>query len=186
MNGSSGTGEIMTKNLEHELPLVSLQEPIENLDGGWLSRLFSYIPPGQFLHYLCVGVFNTVFGYATSAGALFLLNHFVAQRYLSLTVIAASLITFPLNITVAYLGYKIFVFHTRGNYLREWLRCFAVYGTVMIPGLLALGALTRFFQSYLHLTRSAGYLALALLTGITAIFSFVGHKKVTFRPRPTA
>jgi putative flippase GtrA len=151
-----------------------------------LQRLVDLFPPGQFLLYLCVGSFNTLFGYSTSAVALFLLNHLVAQRYLSLTVIAASLIAAPLNITVAYFGYKIFVFRTNGNYLVEWLRCFAVYGTGMIPGLLALGILTRFLQSYLHLTRSAGYLALALLTGITAIFSFVGHKKVTFRPRPVA
>jgi putative flippase GtrA len=151
-----------------------------------LQRLVKLFPPGQLFRYLCVGGFNTVFSYTTSAGVLFLLNHFVAQPYLPLTVIASVLIATPISITVAYLGYKIFVFHTRGNYLREWLRCFAVYGTIMIPGLLALGALTRFLQSYLHLTRSAGYLALALLTGITALFSFVGHKKVTFRPRPAA
>ncbi len=151
-----------------------------------LQRLVDLFPPGQFLRYLCVGGFNTVFSYTTSAGVLFLLNHFVAQRYLPLTVIASVVIATPISITVAYFGYKLFVFHTRGNYLREWLRCFAVYGTVIIPGLLALGALTRFFQSYLHLARSAGYLALALLTAITAIFSFIGHKKVTFRTRPAA
>ena len=34
-------------------------------------------------------------------------------------------------ITVAFLGYKWFVFRTRGNYLVEWIRCFGVYGSSM-------------------------------------------------------
>ena len=37
--------------------------------------------------------------------------------------------TKPLGITVAFLCYKHFVFRTKGNYLKEWLRCFAVYGS---------------------------------------------------------
>ena len=147
-----------------------------------LQRLVNLFPPGQFFRYLCVGMFNTVFGYTTAAAVLFFLNHHAAQRFLYLTVPAASVFSTPLNITVAYFGYKLFVFKTRGNYLVEWLRTFAVYGTGMVPGLLALSALTRFLQSWLHLNRSAGYLALALIQGVTTIYSFVGHKKFSFRP----
>jgi putative flippase GtrA len=180
----------------------------------WLGKHF---PGGQFLRYLCVGGFNTLFGYCTFAAALYLLNLALPQRFLYLTVVLASVIAMPVNITVAYLGYKFFVFQTHGNYLREWLKCFAVYGTAAIPSLLALSALTRLLQSLIHrhsaslhsalaATEShlhgsslalvqhiatgkamAGYIAGAIVIAFSTIYSFIGHKKVTFRqPPPSA
>jgi len=179
-----------------------------------LRRIVNLFPGGQFLRYVGVGLFNTVFGYCTFALTLYLLNHLVPQRYLYLTVIAASLISTPLNITVAYFGYKVFVFKTRGNYLIEWFKCFGVYGVGMLPGLLALSGVTKLLQSTIHahgpqlhlaiahiaahLSGSplgllqklssgkavAGYIAGALVQGLTTIFSFVGHKKVTFKTKP--
>ncbi len=185
-----------------------------------LQRLVNLFPGAQFFRYLLVGGFNTLFGYGTFALTLFLLNHVVPQRFLYLTVIAASLLSTPLNITVAYFGYKLFVFKTRGNYLIEWFKCFGVYGLGMLPGLLVLSAVTRLLQTLIHAhgpalhadlaylaahlsagpsgalrklssgKAAAGYLAGALVQGFTTIFSFVGHKKVTFKtsaaPSPTA
>jgi putative flippase GtrA len=181
-----------------------------------LQRLVNLFPAGQFVRYLGVGLFNTAFGYSTFALTLFLLNHVVPQRLLYLTVIAASIISTPLNITVAYFGYKFLVFKTRGNYLTEWLKCFGVYGVGMLPGLLALSALTRLLQTLIHAhspqlhaavwelaahlsggplamvehlssgKAMAGYLAGALVQGFTTIFSFVGHKNVTFRAKKSA
>jgi putative flippase GtrA len=205
---------------EHDItpahpPVVPIpQEPF--LPTGRLQRLVNLFPPGQFLRYLCVGAFNTVFGYITFAIALTLLNGILPQRFVYLTVIVASVLSTPVNITVAYFGYKIFVFKTRGNYLLEWLKAFAVYGTSMIPGLILLSALTRLLQSVFHhhaatlhaaLTSfethlhghplatvqhlatgksMAGYVAGALVIGFSTIYSFVGHKKVTFKPKPSA
>ena len=133
-----------------------------------------------------------------------------ARKFIPGTVLASVLST-PINITVAYFGYKLFVFRTKGNYLREWLKCFAVYGVGMIPGLVALSALTRLLQTVIHrhavslhvylaaLERDlsgrplaflqhiatgkamAGYIAGAVVIGVSTIYSFVGHKKVTFR-----
>jgi putative flippase GtrA len=181
-----------------------------------LQRLVNLFPPGQFLRYLCVGVFNTVFGYLTFAVALTLLNGVLPQRFVYLTVVVASVLTTPLNITVAYFGYKIFVFKTRGNYLIEWLKAFAVYGTSMIPGLILLSALTRLLQSVFHSHAAAfhyvrasfethlhghslatvqhlatgksmaGYVAGAIVIGFSTVYSFVGHKKVTFKPKQPA
>jgi putative flippase GtrA len=180
-----------------------------------LHRLRNHIPAGQFLRYLYVGIFNTVFGYCIFATALFCFNHVVPQRYLYLTVILASAVSTPLNITVAWLGYKFVVFRTRGNYLREWIKCFSVYGVGMLPGLFALSVVTRLLQSVfnahqgawqsllvtlefhlhghvpgllerLHSTKAlAGYVAGALVMGFTTIFSFIGHRQVTFRQKRT-
>src|ERR1700728_1327538 len=128
---------------------------------GLTHRLRKHFPGGQFFRYLCVGVFNTFFGYFTFAAALYFLNLALPQRFLYLTVILASVLGMPLNITVAYFGYKFFVFKTRGNYLREWLKCFAVYGTSMVPGLLFLSALTRLLQAMIHRYSSSLHAALA-------------------------
>ena len=180
------------------------------------DRLRKHFPGGQFLRYLCVGAFNTLFGYFTFAVALYFLNLALPQRFLYLTVILASVIANPLNITVAYFGYKFFVFRTQGNYLREWLKCFAVYGSAMIPALLVLSALTGLLQSIFHRHSAslhaalaavetrvhghslavlqhiatgksmAGYVAGALVVGFSTVYSFIGHKKVTFRAPPKA
>jgi ABC-type Fe3+ transport system permease subunit len=86
----------------------------------------------------------------------------------------------------------------------------------MIPGLIALSALTRFLQSIIHSHASslhvflsmverhlagrhlaflqhiatgsamAGYIASAVVIGVSTIYSFVGHKKITFRVKNTA
>jgi putative flippase GtrA len=181
-----------------------------------LQRLVNLFPPGQFVRYLCVGAFNTLFGYITFAIILTLLNAALPGRLLYLTVILASILSVPPNITVSYLGYKFFVFRTKGNYLGEWLKCFAVYGTGMIPGLVALSALTRFLQSMIHRHAAslhaflnaterhlsgrtlallqhiatgkamAGYIAGAVIIALSTVYSFVGHKKVTFRVKEAA
>jgi putative flippase GtrA len=196
-------------------PVVPLpQDPF--IPKGRLQRLVNLFPAGQFVRYVCIGIFNTLFGYTSFAVALTLLNALLPAHLLYLTVILASILSTPLNITVAYFGYKFLVFRTKGNYLGEWLKCFAVYGTGMIPGLVALSALTRFLQSTIHAHAAslhvflsaaerhlggrplaflqhiatgkamAGYIAGAIVIGVSTIYSFVGHKKVTFRTREVA
>jgi putative flippase GtrA len=194
------------------LPVVPIpQDPF--IPKGPLRRVVSLFPKGQFIRYLCIGVFNTFFGYFSFAFILTLLNSALPTRFLYLTVILASVLAMPVNITAAYFGYKYFVFRTQGNYLGEWLKCFAVYGIGMLPGLVALSALTRLLQSIIHrhavslhsFLRSlenhisgqplvliqhvatakamAGYIAGAIVIGVSTIYSFVGHKKVTFRSK---
>ena len=180
------------------------------------QRLGKHFPQGEFIRYLCAGAFNTIFGYCAFAAVLYLLNLAMPQRFLYLTVIAASIIAWPFNVTVAYFNYKFFVFRTKGNYLREWLKCFAVYGTSAIPSLLALSAITRLLQSIFHSHSTslhaslatveshlsghplnilqrvatgkamAGYMAGAIVIALSTIYSFIGHKKVTFRQPPAS
>jgi putative flippase GtrA len=196
-------------------PVVPIpQNPF--LSNGRLQRLVNLFPTGQFVRYLGMGIFNTLFGYISFVVVLTLLNAVLPARLLYLTVILASILPTPMNITVAYFGFKLLVFRTKGNYLGEWLKCFAVYGTGMIPSLVALSALTRFLQSMIHGHAAslhvflstverhlsgrplaflqhiatgkaiAGYIAGAVVIGVSTIYSFVGHKKVTFRVKNPA
>jgi putative flippase GtrA len=176
-----------------------------------LDRLRRVFPPNQFLRYLCVGALNTVFGYTCFAFFLYLLNGTMPQRLLYLAVMLASVAAFPINVTVAYFGYKFVVFRTKGNYIREWLKCITVYGVGVLPSLLALPAVTRLLQTLIHrhsvalhhllvsIERPlsgtllvliqriatgralAGYLAGAIVVAASTIYTFLGHKNVTFR-----
>ena len=142
----------------------------------WVRRLAGHIPPGQFLRYLAVGAWNTLFGYSTYA----LFTALLMPRF-RLGYILASVFSSLLNITVAYLGYKFFVFKTEGNYLVEWLRCILVYGSGMLPGLIFLPLLVEGLHYGFHLSRSAPYIAGAIVMGLGVLYSFFGHKHFSFR-----
>jgi putative flippase GtrA len=143
----------------------------------FFAQLTSHIPPGQFGRYLLVGVWNTLFGYSTFAVLTALLKPYVPQSYM-----LAAILSSVLNITVAFLGYKWFVFRTKGNYMREWSRCLAVYGSSTILGVGALPILVWTIRLTSRLDRQAPYLAGALLTTFGAIYNFLGHKRFSFRP----
>ncbi len=92
----------------------------------------------QFIRYLLVGGFNTIFGY----GLFALLNWLFTDRLGPYSYMYACLLASPISITVAFLGYKWFVFRTNGNYVVEWFRCLGVYGSSIIAFLLSCSILT--------------------------------------------
>jgi putative flippase GtrA len=135
----------------------------------------------QALRYLLVGGFNTCFGYGL----------FVAFNYLfrGLGIYGseiASLLGNVIAITVAFLGYKWFVFHTHGNYLREWLRCISVYGTSMLFSLVMLPPLTLLLRRWLGPAQMASNVAAAILIVVPVVASYFGHKHFSFRRSRTA
>jgi putative flippase GtrA len=129
----------------------------------------------QFGRYLLVGGFNTAFGYGVFALFNWLLTR-VPYGYLWATLFG-NLIA----ITVAFLGYKWFVFKTRGHYLREWLRCLGVYGSSMALGLAGMAILVPFLRHRMAHPQAASYLAAALLTCVSVVLNFLGHKHISFR-----
>jgi len=119
-----------------------------------------------------------VFGYGTYALLTAALARVVPHSYIFASIIAA-----PVNITFSYLGYKWFVFKTRGNYLREWTRCFVVYGSSMVLGIILLPPVVVLLRWSSGLDRSAPYIGGAVVMGFGVIYSFLGHKKFSFRAR---
>ena len=143
-----------------------------------LAALVSHFPPGQLGRYLLVGLWNTLFGYAT---------FFVFTIYLEPVVpnglgyIVASAASGILSITVAFLAYKWFVFRTKGNYWREWVRCVAVYGSNILLNLMLLPLLVEAIRHTTRYAYQAPFIAGALLTCVGVFYSFVGHRKFSFR-----
>jgi len=161
-----------------------------------LQKIKSAFPTGQVIRYLIVGAINTALGMGLYIVFLLLLNHLAPTHIGRFAVtqarlaIAANIISTPINITISYFNYKLFVFRTKGNHLREWLKAFGVYGVSNLISLIALGGLTRFIEILLHGRTplghsSPGIIAGVLLTGVTTIVSYLGHKKVTFATKPS-
>lgn len=144
-----------------------------------LQRLLSHIPPGQFFRYLLVGVWNTGFGYAMFV----LFTYLFSRRWPEYGYIPGGILSSVFAITVAFFGYKLFVFKTKGNYLREWLRCMAVYGSSIAIGTLVLPCIVYLIRHATVIDRKAPYVGAALMTGFNAIYNFLGHKKFSFRER---
>jgi putative flippase GtrA len=123
-----------------------------------------------------VGGFNTVFGYG-----VFALLNWAFRGLGSYSYMYAAVLANVIAISVAFLGYKWFVFRTRGNYLIEWIRCFGVYSSSALIGLAGLPILVPILRHVLHRPDYAPYIAGAILTLLTVLFSFLGHKNFSFR-----
>jgi len=147
------------------------------------------VTSAQFVRYIIVGGWNTAFGYGTFVFFTFLFTKHSVHGY-----IYASVLSNLLSITVAFFGYKFFVFKTKGNYLKEWSRCMIVYGSAAIPGIFFLPIIKNaivfstpihaqltIFGFTLHLHTLAPYLAGAAITACTVVYSFFGHRKFSFK-----
>jgi putative flippase GtrA len=144
-------------------------------DASRLNRILRHLPPGQVVRYLIVGVGNTLFGYGLFALFTWLLTGIVPMAYM-----VACVLGNVVAITVAFLGYKWFVFKTKGNYLREYLRCYVVYGTAMLVNLALLPVLVKLAEWVVGPQAYAPYIAGAVLTAGSVLLSFVGHRHYSF------
>ncbi len=170
----------------------SLEEQPEIAPHGPFAGMRRLLPPAQVIRFLLVGMWNTVFALVLSTLLVALYSRILPHRWILLTADFASITSKPLAITMAFFCYKHFVFHTKGNYLKEWLRCFAVYGVGTLPELLALPLVTKFFLLFplgllnpvfhrLHILHPAPVLAILVVAVFTAIYSYFAHKKFSFK-----
>lgn len=147
--------------------------------GGWKKHLENMgrtrglcllrDPAYTVLRYLLAGAWNTFFG----IGIYTLLYGLWGDRihYLVLGIPANIL-----AISNAFLSYKFFVFQTKGNFLREYLKCYAVYGCGSLAGMILLALLVQGLG--LHPVA-----ANILATGLIIAFSYFGHKYFSFQGR---
>ena len=153
------------------------QERMESLPGKihWAEKL-NAPHPARPIRALSVGGPEHLFGYGSFAFFTKILSPMIPHSY-----IAAWVISGLLNISVSFLGYKFFVFKTKGNYLREWIRCVGVYSGGIVFGVLTLPVLVVIIRRNTRFFAEAPYIAGALLTAFMVVYSFVGHKKFSFR-----
>ena len=119
------------------------------------------------INYLAVGVWNTIFGYLTFLGLYLLFNHVV--HYLIILLISNFL-----SISNAYVGYKIFVFKTKGNYLQEYGRFYLVYGSALLLNFALLPLCVELFKLSPPVAQGG-------LIFLNVVFSYLGHKNFSFK-----
>lgn len=124
------------------------------------------------LPYLLCGLVNTLFGYFGSLGIYNTLRDILHTFGI---LIIARIVT----ISFSYFTYKIFIFKTKGHWLREYLRCYISYGLISIVSIAILLVLVDY----------AGvpfWLAQLFTICIGVAFSFVAHSYYTFSPSKPA
>jgi putative flippase GtrA len=179
----------------HDIPEVTVDSVDEVLPlsrTASLMRFAKRVSGAQFVRYIVVGVWNTALNYGLYAWFTYIFTKHTVHGYLY-----AYILSNIIGITVAFFGYKIFVFKTKGNWLKEFGRCFFVYGSAIIPGFIALPLLKNLIA---HLTlysvvginghlidlhKLAPYIAQAIITAFTVIYSFFGHRKFSFKATPS-
>jgi putative flippase GtrA len=141
-----------------------------------------WLPSAQVIRYLCVGAWNTLFGYSLFALLTYLLTDRVPYAYM-----VASALSHVLNVSVAFLGYRYFVFQVEGSLLRQYLRCHVVYGATFLVNFCLLPLYVTVLQWFLGEQTYLPYAAGAVLTLQGVVLSFFGHRHFSFAAaRPTA
>jgi putative flippase GtrA len=162
-------------------PLLSDGAPPDPKAHGPFAAIRRVLPKGEVIRFLMVGGFNTIFSLALYNGFVFFFEHLLPHRPLPLIADIASICSKPVAITVAFLGYKHFVFRTKGDYLKEWLRCFAVYGVSTPAELLILPIATSLFLHISFASHYAPNIAGLVNSVIIAFYSYFAHKKFSFK-----
>jgi putative flippase GtrA len=148
---------------------------------GPFAAIRRALPAGELVRFLMVGVSNTLFSLGFYSACVVVYSHLLPHYGKPLIADIASITSKPICITVAFLCYKHFVFRTHGNYLKEWLRCFAVYGVSTPAELIILPIATSIFLHIAPLRASAPFLAGVVNSILIAVYSYFAHKKFSFR-----
>jgi len=132
---------------------------------AWLAPL--YERHGEKLRFLVVGGWNTAFSY----GVLFMLDTLLHQ-YLHYTII--MFVAWVIGVTQNLFTFKLFVFRTKGHWVKEYLRSYVVYSGSFVLNLAIVAVIISLWHPRLSIAQLP---ALVIVT----IISYVGHKYFTYR-----
>ena len=121
------------------------------------------------LRYLVVGGINTLFGYGLGVGLYLALSPM-------LHILVIGVIGSVIAITFSFTTYKLFVFGTRGHWLREYLRSYVVYGGTGVLCILLVWVLVDGLRMPIWIAQGIAIL-------LTVLVSYLGHARFTFRRR---
>ena len=161
--------------------LLEDEAPPDPKAHGPFAAIRRVLPAGEVIRFLAVGVSNTLISLALYSGFGILYGHLFPHRGKPLIADFASITSKPIGIVIAFLCYKHFVFRTQGNYLKELLRCFAVYGISTPAELIILPLATTAFLHIAPARPYALFLAGIVNAIIIAAYSYFAHKKFSFK-----
>jgi putative flippase GtrA len=131
-----------------------------------LEIWFSFKQPIRFI---LVGGYNTILGYI-----IFATLNYTLEQYLFAWLIL--LLSYIIGIANNFVLFKIFVFNTSGNWLKECIKTYYSYIFVYILNALLLYAGTDFFLL-------SAYVSQAICIVILPIITYFIMKHFTFKPQ---
>lgn len=137
------------------------------------------IPKKQFLKYIVVGAWNTLFGYILYAFITWLLDTYFSIPY---GYMYSFVLSNFISISQAFVAHKYLVFKTKGNFWKEYRKGWLVYGTTAFLSLIALPFAVKLCGMLLPLPHKwlDKYIGGVLVNSVAAVASFLGHNKITF------
>lgn len=130
-------------------------------------KIIKYLAESLKFRYIIAGGWNTFFGYGLM---ILIYERFKDQAHILILSAFCNVIA----ITMSFFTYKFFVFRTRGSWIGEWMRSFAVYGSAAVLSMTMLWIFVDFM--YMNIL-----LAQALATVFVAAASYIGHAAYTFK-----
>lgn len=134
----------------------------------------------ESVRFLVIGGFNTLFGIVDSFVMVKLALLIVPSQPKTMGTVAIA-VSSVMNIGVSFLTYKWFVFRTKGNYLKEYLRSLLIYLPNLAASTLAVAPLASLLRRWIGHETTSVYAAIGIVVVAGIVFSFFGHKNVTFR-----
>lgn len=131
-----------------------------------------YFRRREQLLYLVVGGWNTVFGYGVWAVMQYVLGDHL--HYLVIVVVS-----WPIAVLNAYLGYRFIVFRSRGPISRELPRFAVVYAATLLVNLALLPIALGVFPFSIYVIQ-------AVFTGLVVVLSYLANKFFSFGGRASS
>lgn len=112
----------------------------------------------DFMRFLIIGSINAAISYIIYALAVFLIGEGYYQLCVALQWILSSVIS--------YLNQKFFVFCTRGNYVKEYLKCCTTWGVSYVLNVIILEIFVRFFIKNVYIAQFISLFIVSISTYI--------------------
>ena len=150
-----------------------------------ILRLGKRLAEIESVRFLVIGGCNTLFGVADTFVLLKLLLWLRPDEPKTMGTLAMA-VSSVINIGFSFLTYKWFVFRTKGNYLSEYLRSLTIYLPSLALNTFLVAPLAALLKHWTGRDHASVYAAMGIILTVTIVFSFFGHKRVTFRQNGSA
>ena len=119
------------------------------------------------IRFLFIGCVNAGIAYLIFALCIFILG----QQHYQLCVILEWVLSSP----ISYLNQKFFVFCTKGNYIKEYLKCWCTWAVSMVLNSIILEILMRYAWKNAYFEQIVSTFIVAIVTYV--LFKYFAFKK---------
>ena len=121
------------------------------------------------IRFVVIGCINAAISYIIFIICILLLGESLRQLCVALQWIISSVFS--------YLNQKFFVFHTKGNYLSEYLKCCSTWFLSYVLNVIILEILVRYFIKNVLISQFVSLLIVSVVTYV--LFKYFAFKKRT-------